>query len=101
MYVQHQKSVCVCVCIYVYIHTYTLIYTHPYTNPWKGFKRSLRFKGHALFQNYIQHPYDLLSATLLLHLHAEYYEKLMTSNYTEILNSKQMKESDLTCHWKL
>lgn len=35
---------------------------------------SLRFKGPAPFQNYIQHYYDLPSATLLLCLHTEYYE---------------------------
>lgn len=57
----------------VYVCIYTYLYTHTHTHTHKSLKRiqmfSLRFKGHSLLQNYIQHHYDLHSATLLLHLH--------------------------------
>lgn len=81
-----------CICMYnirrVYIYIYYLYTrTHTHTHTHKSLKRILMFspgfKGHALFQNYIQHHYDRPSATLTLNV-----MRIMILNYTVILNSE-------------
>lgn len=62
-----------CVCVCVHTHTHLSIHTHTQI-PEKDSNVLSDLKAKLLFQNYIQHPYDLPFATRLLHLRAEYYE---------------------------
>lgn len=84
--------------MYIHSSTHTYTYTH------KALKRiqmfSLKYKGHFLLQNYIQHhlwsPFCYTSATLTLNV-----MRIMNWNYTVITNSKRKKNSNLKYNWKL
>lgn len=99
MYNIRRVYVCVYVYMYIYTHTHLSIHTHTQipekdSNVLSNLKAMLYFKI----------TFNTLMISLLLHFCYTYtlnIMRIMTSNYTEILNSKQMKESDLTCHWKL
>lgn len=88
------RRVYVCVC--VYIHTHLSINTHTQipekdSNVFSDLKAMLYFKI----------TFNTLMISLLLHFCYTYtlnIMRIMALNYTEILNSKQMKESNLTCH---
>lgn len=48
--------------VYTLIYTHTHKRTHIYTNPWKGFQCSLRFKGHPYFRI----TFNTITTSLLL-----------------------------------
>lgn len=73
----------------IYIHTQAQTHTRTHTYLHKSLKRiqmfSLRFKGHLLLQNYIQHYYDLPSAiSNFCYTYAGCYENHELINYTVI-----------------
>lgn len=77
------------------MHTHTYINTHTQipekdSNVLSDIKAMLYFKI----------TFNTLMISLLLHFCYTYtlIMRIMTLNYTEIRNSKQMKESNLTCH---
>lgn len=91
MYVQHQKSVCVRVniCICIYTHTHLSMHTHTQI-PEKDSNVLSDLKAMLYFEI----TFNTIMISLLLHFCYTYtlnIMKIMTLNYTVILNSKQIK----------